>query len=223
MNEKMRKKSPIPLLAGLFLGALVLVTSAGAGATIILPDDAMQRDEVLDDLREICPDVELSAMMVDGQWVLVKEEPANGGGDDGTDGGGGDDAADAGGHSVGCELVCRLVDADCNVEIEVDPTHLAGHATPDDPDNAQNGTGSDSTVTYNPNPSVYYFDADGNKHPATGPAVLGHELCHSEEMWLGLIDPATAEENAIELWENPIHRQHGETEREGHGGTTDPC
>jgi hypothetical protein len=182
----------------------------------------MQRDDVLDDLREICPDVTISAVMVDGQWVLEKEEPANGG-DTGDVGDGGGDDATAGGHSVGCELLCRLADADCNVEIDVDPTNVAGSTTPDDPDNAQNGTGSDSTVTYNPNPTVYYFDAAGMKHLATGAAVLGHELCHAEDMWLGLDSCDTAEENAIELWENPIHRQNGETEREGHGGTTNPA
>lgn len=188
---------------GITVFCLGLTLLAGAAqATISLPGNAGDRTQVLNDMRAVCPDVPLMAQQQpDGSWILVKDgEPGPG-------------------HSSGCELLCRLVDADCNVDVDPDPGNPSGGTTtPTDPDNAQNGVGSDSKVKYDPMPTIRYTGTDGMDHPATGPAILAHELCHSEDMWLGLDADETAEENAIKLWENPHHRDNGEPERKGHGG-----
>jgi uncharacterized Zn-binding protein involved in type VI secretion len=44
---------------------------------------------------------------------------------------------------------------------------------------AMNGTGSDSTVNYNPDVAISAYDAQGNTITEPPQVVLGHELCHA--------------------------------------------
>jgi type VI secretion system secreted protein VgrG len=53
-------------------------------------------------------------------------------------------------------------------------------ATPSDPDGSKNGTGSDTTIGYNPDvPDGPYTDPDGNNVDLPQSALLGHEMIHA--------------------------------------------
>lgn len=176
-----------------------------ASATIVLPGNAGDRTTLINLIKELCKDFNFTATQnAAGEWVLVKEP--------------------LGTHKtpVGCDEICRLMDANCKVTLEVNKGVVVGSTRPADPKAASNGTGSDSTVSINPGDTAYYFDSAGNKHKASTSSVLAHELCHAEDNWLGLRGD-NREKNAIDLWENPVHRENGEPEREGHRGTTDPA
>jgi uncharacterized Zn-binding protein involved in type VI secretion len=81
--------------------------------------------------------------------------------------------------SSGNDLLDRIDKSNRSVSIEPesDPHNSFCQASNDT--DAMNGTGSDSTVKYNPDVAISVYDDHNNKLPEAPQIVLGHELCHA--------------------------------------------
>lgn len=61
----------------------------------------------------------------------------------------------------------------------VQHTGTNGFCTPDDVDDASDGTGTGSTIQYNPDYHTNVFDSSGNMIADPPQVILAHEMCHA--------------------------------------------
>jgi|SRR5215467_15414393 len=115
--------------------------------------------------------------------------------------------------------------------------------TPDSGSDAQNGTGTGSTIAYNPNAKQNVFDRSGNAIAQPVQVVLGHEMAHALANAQGTqqtgTDPnppasepkidreeaqaiGTGSHSAQNPSENSLRRDMGLPERDNHFRTNDP-
>ncbi len=143
---------------------------------------------------------------------------------------------------TGQAILARLAAAGKPVTIVPNPG-INGHCVPNDRTAAGDGTGSGSTVQYNPNYRSNAFDAAGNMIAQPPQVILGHELCHAvsnaEGTRMLIPDPAppasepglserearaigTGSHNGRNPSENSLRNDLGLPRRDNHIGTGGP-